>query len=138
MTDENILSFSEDISAAEAPEPLPVGEYPATINGAEVKTSQSSGNRYLDLTLFIAPDDFPADYPIENNPDGASIHYRRCVVEDTPRARFNVRRLCEAAGVVASKNLNVNDFVGQQVRVKIAHDEYNGMPREDITEVMAS
>ena len=137
MSDDSILTFSEDISTAEAPEPLPIGLYPASIQGAEVKTSQNSGNRYLDLSLLIAPDSFPADYPIENNPDGALIHFRRTIVEDTPRARHSIRRLCEACGVVASKELNVMEFVGQEVSVEIVHDEYNGVTREDIKSIDA-
>lgn len=133
--DESILTFSEDISTAEAPDPLPVGDYPATIHSIEVKTSANSGNRYLDAVMRVAPDDFPVDFPLENAPDGALIHYRRVVVEDTPRARHNVRLFCEACGVAASKSINVNEFLGADITISIAHDEYNGVVREDIREV---
>lgn len=135
---ESILSFSEDISTAEAPDPLPAGLYPASIHGIEVKTSQNSGNRYLDVKFRIAPDDFPADFPVENAPDGAIIAYRRIVVEDTPRHRHNVRRFCEACGVAASKEIPVNEFLGANVMVAIEHDEYQGVTREDIRSVEAA
>ena len=133
--EESILSFSEDISTAEAPDPLPIGDYPAFIHSIEVKVSPNSGNKYLDAVMRVAPDDFPADFPLENAPDGALIHYRRVVVEDTPRHRHNVRLFCEACGVAASKKINVNDFLGAEVVITVAHDEYNGIPREDIRAV---
>ncbi len=136
--EESILSFSEDIATAEAPDPLPRGPYPASVHSVEVKTSASSGNRYLNMVMRVAPEDFPADYPLENAPDGALIPYRRVVVEDTPRHRHNVRRLCEACGVAASKEIPVNDFLGTQVMIKVEHDEYNGVVREDIVAVEAA
>lgn len=133
--DESILTFSEDISDAEAPDPLPAGSYPASVHSVEVKVSGNSGNRYLDLGVRIAPDDFPADFPPENAPDGAIIHYRRCVVEDTPRHRYNVRKLCEACGVAASKEINVNEFLGAPITVRIEHDTYQGVTRENIVSI---
>ncbi len=132
--EESILTYSEDISTAEAPDPLPVGDYPASIHSIVVNTS-GAGNRYLDCRMRVAPDDFPADFPLENAPDGAIIPYRRVSAEDNPRARHNMRLFCEACGVPASKNINVNEFLGADVTVSIEHDEYNGVTREDIRAV---
>ena len=136
--DESILTFSEDISTAEAPDPLPIGMYPASIHSIEVKTSSNSGNKYFDVRFRVRPDDFPADFPLENAPDGALIPYRRVVVEDTPRHRHNVRLFCEACGVAASKQINVNEFLGAEVQLDIVHDEYNGVTREDVKSVSAN
>ncbi len=129
--EESILTYSEDIATAEAPDPLPVGDYPASIHSIVVATS-GAGNRYLDSVMRVAPDDFPVDFPLENAPDGALIHYRRVSAEDNPRARHNMRIFCEATGVAASKNINVNEFLGAEVTISIRHDEYNGIVREDI------
>jgi len=135
--EESILTFSEDISEAEAPDPLPVGDYPASVHSIEVKTSATSGNRYLNTMFRVQPDDFPPDFPLENAPDGAMIPFRRVVVEDTPRHRHSLRRFCEACGVAASKTVNVTEFVGAEVVLSIQHDEYNGVNREDVREVSA-
>lgn len=137
MSDESILSFSEDISSAEAPPPLPTGDYPASIIAIEAKLSANSGNRYVDASMRIQPEDFPVDYPAENNPEGVTLHYRRVVIEDSPRARYNMRKFCEACGVAASKQVDLNDFLGADVVVTLGHSEYQGVTREEITAVQA-
>lgn len=133
----SIVEFSEDISAAEQPEPLPVGEYAATIRQAEVKTSQR-GTKYAAVTFLIAPEEFPADFPTENAPDGKVIVYRRCSLEDNPQARWMLRNFCEAIGATAAKRIDVNEWIGLEARVQIDHDEYEGVVREQISRVNAA
>jgi hypothetical protein len=41
----SVIEFSEDVATAEAPPPLPVGQYPAEIRSAERKTSANSWQR---------------------------------------------------------------------------------------------
>ena len=139
MTDEvmTIVEFSEDISEAEAPEPLPVGEYPATIRAAEVKLSQR-GTKYAAVTFAIAVDEYPADYPAEHAPDGTTVIYRRVGMEDTPAARFGLRRFCEAIGAVPAKKVDVSEWVGLDAVVEIDHDEYEGINRANIVRVNAA
>ena len=48
-----ILTFSEDITNAEAPPPLPVGPYPAEIIGAQRRTSPTTGKDYAQIMLHI-------------------------------------------------------------------------------------
>lgn len=136
MNDENmsIIEFSEDIGEAEAPEPLPVGEYPATIRAAEVKLSQR-GTKYCAVTFVISPDEFPADYPVENAPDGKVIIFRRVGLEDNPQARYMLRNFCEAIGATPSKRIDVNEWMGLDATVNIEHDTYEGVTREQITRV---
>ena len=133
-----IVEFSSDISEAEAPEPLPVSEYPASIKAAEVKISTNSGNRYAAVSFHISPDEYPADYPAELAPDGKIIVYRRLVMEDTPLAKFNVRKFCEAIGATMSKKIDVSEWVGLEARVQVEHDTYEGVTREQITRVTAA
>lgn len=139
MTEEtmSIVEFSEDISQAEAPEPLPVGEYPATIKTAEVKLSQRN-TKYAAVGFFISVDDFPADFPVENAPDGKMIVYRRCSLEDNPQARYMLRQFCENIGATASKKIDVNEWIGLDATVVIDHDEYEGVVREQISRVNAA
>ena len=65
----SIVEFSSDLSKAEAPEPLPVGEYEANITTAEIKTSQK-GTRYAEIRWNVSPDQYPADYG-DGNPNGS-------------------------------------------------------------------
>lgn len=132
----SIVEFSEDISDAEAPEPLPAGEYPATIRGAEVKISQR-GTKYAAVTFIVAPEEFPADYPIENAPDGKVIVYRRCSMEDNPQARYMLRNFCEAIGATPSKRIDVNEWTGLSAVIQIENEEYEGVSREQIARVTA-
>lgn len=139
MTDENvsIVEFSEDISQAEAPEPLPPGEYAATIRGVEVKTSQR-GTRYAAVTFMVSPDEFPADYPMENAPDGKVLVYRRCSMEDNPQARYMLRNFIEAIGATAAKRIDVNEWVGLDAVIQVENEEYEGVMREQIARVTAA
>jgi hypothetical protein len=130
----SIVEFSEDISEAEAPEPLPVGEYPATIRAAEVKISQR-GTKYAAVSFMITPDSFPADYPIENAADGKMLIYRRVGMEDNPQARYMLKNFCNAIGATASKKIDVNEWIGLEASVEVDHDTYEGVTREQITRV---
>ena len=139
MTEEvmSIVEFSEDISEAEAPEPLPTGEYPATIRQAEIKISQR-GTKYAAVTFVVSPDEYPADYPAENAPDGKVIVFRRCSMEDNPQARYMLKNFCDAIGATASKKIDVNEWVGLDATIEIDHDEYEGVVREQIKRVNAN
>ena len=136
MTDEvmSIVEFSEDISKVEAPEPLPVGEYPAQITGAEVKVSQR-GTKYAAVSFFINVDDYPADFPVENAPDGVTIVYRRVGMENNPQARFGLKKFLESIGAPMSSRIDVNDWVGLEASVEVDHSEWEGVPRAEITRV---
>ncbi len=61
MTDMSIIEYDTDLSEAEAPVPLPAGDYPAEIRSAERKTS-AAGNEYINVTFHISPEAYPADY----------------------------------------------------------------------------
>lgn len=138
MSDEvvSIVEFSEDIGEQEAPEPLPSGEYTATIQGAEVRESQR-GTKYAQVAFHVAPEEFPADYPAENNPDGLLCYYRRVSLEDNPRSRYGTRKFCEAIGAPMSNRLDLNEWVGLTAIVNIDHSEYEGVTREEISRVTA-
>lgn len=129
-----IIEFSEDIATAEQPDPLPERDYPAEIKAATVKESQK-GNKYFSVQLYISPENYPADYPLDNNPDGRVITYNRVMAEDTPRARYQLRKFLEIIGVPASKRVDVNEWLGQQVQVTIVHRDWQGEVREEIAAI---
>lgn len=129
----SVVEFSEDVGDQDAPVPLPVGDYPASIKAVEVKNSQRD-TKYAAVTFHISADAFPADFT-EGDPDGETIIYRRVPLEDTPRARFALRRFCEAIGATPSKRIDVNEWVGLEAVVTVGNSEYEGMPRAEISKV---
>ena len=131
----SVMEFSEDIAGAEAPPVLPTAEYEATIRKTEVKIGQASGNRYVAVHFHIAVEDYPADYDVDNAPDGTTIIYRRVPFEDNAQARFRMRVFCEAIEAAMSRNIDVNDWIGLSSKVSIVHERYEGADRAAINRV---
>src|SRR5690606_26873348 len=61
MTEMSLIEYAEDLSEAEAPVPLPEGDYIAEIRQAEIKTS-GRGNQYVNVTFHVSPEQYPADF----------------------------------------------------------------------------
>lgn len=131
-----ILEFSEDIGDAEAPEPLPVGDYRGTIEQVEVRVSQTD-RRYVAVTFRVSPDEYPADYPLENAPDGKMLTYRRVPAEDDRQSRFRLRQFCESIGAAMAKQINPQEWIGLEAVLTIDHDTYEGITRENVARVNA-
>jgi hypothetical protein len=131
----SILEFSEDIASAEAPVPLPVGDYPAEIRAAERKTS-GKGNDYGSVQFFIAPEAYPADYT-EGEPDGMVLTYNRVSLADTPAGRHRMRKFVEAIGAPGGTKIDMNDWIGRTATVSVVHDTYEGETRAAIAKVVA-
>lgn len=134
-----IVEYSEDIDEAEKPQPLPKAEYEAVIKTAVPKLSKSSGKKYAETVFYIGTDQFPADYPVENAPDGVSIPYRMVSLEDTPKGRWQVRSFCEAIGAKPPKRqVDTSEWIGLVAKVGVDHEKgLDGLPREVITKVSA-
>ena len=130
----SIIEFSEDISDAEAPEPLPERTYPAEIMKVERKES-NSGNVYAAVTFTVKEDDYPADYPAENAPGQTNFVYRRVTLEDTPPARHRLKKFCQAIGAPMSKRINLDDWVGLSATVEVKHGEWEGEKRAEVFKV---
>lgn len=133
----SILDYSDDIADAEAPKALPAGDYVASITGAEVGTSQSSGKPRVAVVFTIAPEDFPADYEdAESFADGKNItHYAGA--SDDKASRFRMRRFIEAIGAPLGSKIDVNDWVGRKAMITIRPEEFEGIERERIAKVEA-
>lgn len=133
----SVIEFGEDIGNAEAPVPLPAGDYAAEIRAAVQKTSQSSGNPYASVQFFIAPEQYPADYT-EGEPDGMVLTFNRVSLQDTPAGRHRLRKFLEAIGAPAGKKVDLNDWVGRTATVSVQHDTYEGETRAAIGKVTAA
>ncbi len=137
MTEQSsIIEFSEDIANAEAPVPLPVGDYPADIRSA-VRKRSNAGNEYAQVGFFVAPESYPADYS-EGDPDGMLLYYQRVSLQDTPAARHRLRKFLEAIGAPAGKSVDLNDWVGRTATIAVQHDTYEGETRAVVGKVVAA
>lgn len=137
MAEVSILEFSQDISEAEAPPPLPVGEYNATVEAIDTRTSNTTGRDYLSISLRVSPDDFPPDFDATSYPEGVILNYNRLGVEDNARNRYNMRKWCEALQAPMGKQVDPNDWVGLSCRVGIIHRPWEGEDRPNINKVTA-
>ena len=133
----SIVEFSSDLSKAEAPEPLPVGEYEANITSTEVKTSQAKDKRYCEIRWNVSPDQYPADYG-DGSPDGTNLIYRRVSLEDNPQARWFTKQFIDAIGAPLGKKIDVNTWVGMDAVVEVDHETYEGVNRAIVKRVRAS
>ena len=129
---QSIVEFSEDVSTAEAPPALPAGEYEAEIRKAEIKISNSTGNRYASVTFVIPPEQYPADYDVSAAADGKTISYNLVPLEDNPTSRFRLRRFIENIGAKGGKSVDVNDWIGLTAILEIQPGSWEGVPREEI------
>lgn len=131
----SIVTYSDDISGAEAPAPLPVGQYAAEIIGAEVKTSANTGNDYYSVQVRIHADAYPADFT-EGDPDGTVLTFNRVSAEDTPRGRYQARKFCEAIGAKTGKQIDTSEWIGLTCMVEVDHQEYEGEKRAQAKKIV--
>jgi len=130
-----ILAFSEDITNAPPPTPLPVGPYPAEIIGAQKRTS-SSGNEYVQVLMRINPESYPADFT-DGDPDGTTLSFNRLQVEDNGVNRHRWRIFMERCGGPLGRNIDLGALVGLTCTVEISHQEYEGEMRAQIARILS-
>jgi len=132
----SILEFSQDISDAQPPPPLPVGPYPAEIVGVQTRVSATTGNEYVQVTFRVNSDSYPADFT-EGDPDGTVLMYNRLTTEDTPTMRYRWRKFLENVGGPRGRKLDLGALVGLRGTIDIAHQEYEGEQRPTIARILA-
>lgn len=130
----SIMEFSSSLADAEAPPPLPVGEYPARIVKAEIKDSKA-GNKYLALLFRVEPESYPADFE-DGNPEGENFGYNRVVLQDTPQGRYRLRRFNEAVGAPNTSRIDPNDYMDLTATVGIVHGKWEGETRAECAKVL--
>lgn len=130
----SIITYSEDVSTAPPPPPLPPRVYPAQCIGASIKMSKA-GNQYLSVTLRVSPDVYPVDFT-EGNPDGTVLSYNRTVIADNYEGRYRMRLLREAFGLSGGRDIDVNTFVGATCRVEVTNEPYEGVMRHQANAIL--
>lgn len=139
MSEESIVELDLNLEDYDDFEPLPAGAYPATVTLSEMRTSDK-GNDYYYITFQVHPDDYPADYAMENAPEGTNLTYAR-VQKPDPRNRrsiTNVKNLMRALGVnIKTSVINPGEWEGKKAKLVIKKDNFNGMPNNSIVSVEA-
>jgi hypothetical protein len=135
--EESIIEYSEDVTDAEPPVPLPASEYDGEIASAFVKLSQK-GTRYVAVQVRIDPKDYPADYDADAEPDGIMLN-GFVGAEDNPKARYRMRKHCETIGVTTpTRSLDTSDWVGQTVRVEVINEPWEGVMQHKLKRFIAA
>jgi len=114
MAEMDIISLDQNLDAFEDFENLPKGKYPAECIQAEVRTSDA-GNDFIYTNWRIETADYPADYDVENAPEGTTLNYSRVQVPQggNRRAITALKKLRSACGLPTSvKEFDVSEFVG--------------------------
>ncbi len=126
----SVFEYEYNVGDAEAPKPLPVGEYKASVKNVEAQRSKNTGNEMLKITYMIDADQYPIDYQ-DGSPDGTPITVYITtdpnVINKEPRNRFLLKQFCERHGVSVSKRLNAPDFMGAEVIMSVTHKDYQGV-----------
>lgn len=131
MSENTILEFQDDIGNVEAPLPLPIGQYPCEIIGAELKDSKSGDSRYVSVQVRVHADAYPADFA-DGDPDGTVLMYNRLMYDNTKRNMHRIRRFCEAVGAKTGRSLDLTTWVGLTATIAIKHSEWEGEARAEI------
>ena len=132
----SLMKFSQDITNAEAPPPIPARSYRAEVIGASIRPAQSSGLPYVNLQFRIPAEDYPADYT-EGDPDGTILYYNRLQVADTPRGRYLARVLMQKLGGPLGHEIDCNALIGLWANIEVTHQEYEGEQRANIARILA-
>lgn len=130
-----ILAFSEDITNAPPPTPLPVGPYPAEIIGAQKRMS-TTGHEYVQIPMRINAESYPADFP-DGDPDGTVLMYNRLQVDDNGVNRHRWRVFMEKVGGPLGRNIDLGSLIGLTCMVEVTHQEYEGEMRAQIARILA-
>lgn len=130
-----IVNYSDDITNAERPEPLPIGQYNFEIRSVEIAVS-GKGMPYAVPKYFIDPSQYPADF-IDGDPDGTTI--RGFVsLEDNKVSRARMRKFCEAIEAPMGVTLDLNEWNGLNGIVDIVHQEYEGEIQANAKKISAA
>lgn len=130
----SIIEYQDDIANAKPPAPLPIKKYHASIVEAKPMVSQAKGTKYAAVTFLIPAEQYPADYT-DGPPDGTKIIYRRVSLEMNPMAIFGVSRFVKAIGAPTGRRVDLNDWIGREATVEVAHNPYEGHQRHEIKAV---
>lgn len=131
-----IIELDQNLSDVEKPLELPAGLYTGEIQDVQIGTSQK-GNRYFAIKFVVPNTEIAADIA-DQFEDGAALFYNRIIVPDGKdrRALFNLRKFLEAIGIDSNTTqIDPNEWMGRQARLKVVTEKYQGEERAQIKSV---
>lgn len=131
-----IIELESNLSDVEKPLELPAGLYTGEVQDVQIGTSQK-GNRYFQVKFVVPPSEIGADVA-DQFEDGAALFYNRVIVPEgrDRRALFNLRKFMEALGLDSNTTqVDPNEWMGRQARLKIVTEKYQGEERAQIKSV---
>lgn len=139
MSDHSILDLDMNLDQYEDFEALPAGSYPATITQAELRISDK-GNEFFYVVFTVHPDDYPADYAVENAPEGTKLTYARMQKPDSKNRRSitAVKKFMNNLGMsLATSTINPGEWEGKKAKLTLKRGEFNGSPTNEIVAIEA-
>lgn len=131
----DILELDQNLEDYEEPELLPPGYYLGEIQGVEVRQNQAGTGKYFATKFVVPPEQFPADYDVDNWPEGCPLFYNlvRVPRAGDRRSLSNLKKFMQKIGLSTSTNrIDPNEWIGQRAKLKVVHNEYQGITREQI------
>ena len=123
----SVIELVMNLDEMEEYEPLPNGLYRGTIRQVEEKRSEKVPNGYFNIQIIVPTDEFPADYDIENNPEGVLLSYARVQIPD-PKNRRSVgpfKNLMRVLGLEIGTTIDPDEWIDKEVLVEVTQQVYN-------------
>lgn len=132
----DLFVYDTDVSAAVQPDPFPeVPKVRATVVKVQKAANTNSGQPNLRVTLRIDPTDYPADYSVENAPEGVALMYFSQDLGNNKVGTWNMKVLCDKFGVSSAQPIDTNRFVNKEVFIATKHRLVNGETRCNVQDV---
>lgn len=131
----DVIELDENLDETPEPDLLPAGFYPAEVVSVERRTNQKGTGDYFSVRFVISPDNYPADYDVDNYPEGCSLYYNLLRVPGAGdrRAKLNIKRFMETLGLPTDVNkIDPSQWIGRPAKLKVEHNTYEGVTREQI------
>lgn len=130
-----IIELDGNLDETPEPELLPAAFYDAEVADVQVRQNQKGTGSYFSVKFMISPDSYPADYDVDNWPDGLPLYYNllRVPTSSDRRAKLNIKRFMETLGLPTDVNvIDPTTWIGRPARIKVEHSTYEGVTRESI------
>lgn len=130
-----IIELDGNLDETPEPELLPPGFYAAEVADVQVRQNQKGTGSYFSVKFMIPAENFPADYDVDNWPDGLPLYYNllRVPTSADRRAKLNIKRWMETLGLPTDvSTIDPSTWIGRPANVKVEHSTYEGVTRESI------
>ncbi len=137
MTESNVLELEMNLEDFEDFEPLPPAPYPGEIQTAEMRISDK-GNEYYYVVYKVTPDDFPADYSVDNAPEGLQLLYARLQKpkSNDRRSITSVKHFYRAHGMkLKTSIIDPETWKGKRAKLVLNIAQYQGEDRNNIASI---